>query len=41
MTEEEVFYVADSVREIVETFRKPQISVTRLGASHAEQWSPL
>jgi dTDP-4-amino-4,6-dideoxygalactose transaminase len=41
MTEEEVCYVADAVREIVETFRKPRLAATPMGTGQAEQWSPL
>lgn len=41
MSEEEVCYVADSVREIVETFRKPRLAVTPMGICNSEQWSPL
>lgn len=41
MSEEEVCYVADSVREIVETFRKPRLAVTPMGNCNVEQWSPL
>jgi hypothetical protein len=41
MTEEEVCYVANSVREIVEAFRKPRLAVTGMNTGRAEQWSPL
>jgi dTDP-4-amino-4,6-dideoxygalactose transaminase len=41
MAEEEVCYVADSVREIVETFRKPRLTAAPMGTGHAGQWSPL
>jgi dTDP-4-amino-4,6-dideoxygalactose transaminase len=41
MAEEELFYVAAAVREIVETFRKLKITAAGLDTGHAEHWSPL